>query len=110
MSSEKRKFKRHETTHFVWYQTIELDGAQPASGLSYLADVSVGGLGLVVPNPLRSGALVFMKAVFVNPDHSLSAVGRIAYCRETPDKNFAVGIEFVAVPPDSQKFLAENYR
>ena len=109
MSSEKRKFKRHGLTRFVWYQTIELDGAAPASGVSYLVDVSVGGLGLAVKEPLRHGALLFVKAVFENPQHNLSVVGRVAYCREAADKVFTVGIEFVAVPPDSQKFLAEHF-
>jgi hypothetical protein len=106
---DKRRYERHDDTRFAWYQTIELDGAPSLEGLSHIVDIARAGIGLVAQQFIETGKLMLVKIVFEELQHHLSAVGRVKYCRGAEMGTYAVGIEFVVLPPDSRQFLETHF-
>jgi hypothetical protein len=107
MTHSRRKFERHALVRFVWYKSLAPDGLS-VEGIGYLVDVSRGGLGLMAKHPLAKDELLFVKVVFEGLKHNLAAVCRVAFCRNTEEGNH-LGLEFVALPPDSREFIMMNF-
>ena len=47
--------------------------------------------------------------VFHSNQFNLSAVCRVAFVQPQEDGAYRLGLEFLVLPPDAQKFLADNF-
>ena len=72
-------------------------------------DLSRSGVAMVVTEHVPVDTLLLIEFVFEKERYSLSAVGRVVHARPQTDHSTRLGLDFVALPPDARKFLAENF-
>jgi c-di-GMP-binding flagellar brake protein YcgR len=100
-----RRHRRHQHTSFAWFQTIE-DG-RGIQGLSHTLDMSLGGMRLMLNQPLEVGTLLMIEAVI--GEMKLCAVCRVVHCGETENATYSLGLEFKVVSPCTQEILQKYF-
>jgi len=101
---------RYTTVNFVWYQVLSDEIGKEQSkfeGIAKSCDISVSGVGLLVPNGLPVGRMVFIE--IATKTFNMSAVGKIVYSNPTEGATQRVGIQFLVVPPNDRLLLVKHF-
>ncbi len=110
---ERRKTERVLATNLVWYKVIpsNRDDRVPGEegieeGICKSFDLSKGGMGLHLTNPLPVGGIVFLE--IITKKNTISALGKVVHSHELSDGNHRAGIRFDVVPPNDVSSLSEE--
>ena len=106
--NNERAHLRHLLARFVWYTTVELDGATPFEGISYSVDISQGGMALVGKEAIALGKLLLVRVLFDRDRFTLSAVAQVMHAQPAPDDCFRLGLRFVTLPPEARQYLQQG--
>jgi hypothetical protein len=91
---ERRSAPRISARHLVSYSIRRGDGLYTLLGLGTTSDLSPCGVGLCAPEPLPFGETLDLKLLLGGAVRH--ARGRIAWARELPTGDYALGVRFVS--------------
>lgn len=109
--TDRRLFPRINRKIRVRYQ-VRGEGPLPIGGEGETANVSRGGIGLHLDEPLRPGTMVDLELRFPFSPIPFQARGQVIWCDSTGDADgrFPAGVRFVEITSDGGDLVARVFR
>jgi len=112
--SERRKFYRFKQSLDATYR---LEKGRRMRAYCRIADISEGGLRLIIDAKFALGSILDLRVLFPNSQREAEMEAKVVWCDESGDltdpsgkRLFQLGVQFCGVPDHSAKILAEYIR
>jgi hypothetical protein len=93
-TADRRAWRRADSTRPIPRRIYLVEDFQPLD--AWIVDLSRGGLAVLLPRPVRVGALLFIELESLPEVPPVKVFASVARCEANPDGEWVVGCEFVA--------------